>query len=217
MIEILPWDSEFFGFTVARVHEEPSPEIVAELRSQGVRCAYYSGKPTRDMASLGFELADSRVDFMCPLVNEHATFHKASPGIAELLVQLSREAFSDSRFYADPRFDRAKVDELFAVWVRNSFSGLADAVLIPEKELKGFVTVKISGTSARIGLIAVGDEYRGQGIGRALLSQAKAFAQKGGAKSLFVATQGTNDAARRLYESAGFRVAQESKTFHWWA
>ncbi len=57
-----------------------------------------------------------------------------------------------------------------------------------------------------IGGIAVADEFRRRGVGRALLEAAVRAAKARGARRVTLRVLGPNEAARRLYESAGFVV-----------
>jgi ribosomal protein S18 acetylase RimI-like enzyme len=54
--------------------------------------------------------------------------------------------------------------------------------------------------------LAVGEEFRGRGVGRALLDGAVAEARARGARRLTLRVLAPNEPARRLYESAGFVV-----------
>ncbi len=57
-----------------------------------------------------------------------------------------------------------------------------------------------------IGTLAVDESARGQGIARRLLEAALAACQRRGATQIFLEVRPGNAAARRLYESSGFRV-----------
>lgn len=58
--------------------------------------------------------------------------------------------------------------------------------------------------------IAIDEERRGHGLGRALLDAAEAWAAKRGLASVSLHVFGTNTVARRLYESAGYEVTDVS-------
>lgn len=60
----------------------------------------------------------------------------------------------------------------------------------------------------------VDSEYRGLGIGRELLHQARAHAVQTKAKGLTLSTQLHNTAAQRLYESAGYKRDDEFVHYH---
>jgi GNAT superfamily N-acetyltransferase len=59
------------------------------------------------------------------------------------------------------------------------------------------------------------DKLRGQGIGRALLSHALAFADEVGYRRVFLWTFSGLSAARHLYESLGFRLVEERPGSTW--
>jgi dTDP-4-amino-4,6-dideoxy-D-galactose acyltransferase len=71
--DLLPWDSERFGFSVARVRGSVSPEtlavVVDQLRERGVVLAYYGlaglrpGISEKDAARLEARLVDTRLVF----------------------------------------------------------------------------------------------------------------------------------------------------------
>ncbi len=69
---------------------------------------------------------------------------------------------------------------------------------------------------AEIGLLAVGAEYRGRGLGTALLQAVDEWAVGRGLSSVSVVTQLENEAACRLYERAGFRVDRIDQVCHFW-
>ncbi len=59
------------------------------------------------------------------------------------------------------------------------------------------------------------DALRGQGVGRQLLNHAVEFADRCGYRSTYLWTFSGLDAARHLYESVGFQLAQESPGTQW--
>jgi len=72
---------------------------------------------------------------------------------------------------------------------------------------------------AKLRWFLVEKESRGRGLGSMLLDRAVAFCKKAGYKGIFLWTVSDLDAARRLYERAGFRLAEETKSCAWapWA
>jgi ribosomal protein S18 acetylase RimI-like enzyme len=54
--------------------------------------------------------------------------------------------------------------------------------------------------------LVVDEEWRGQGIGRALLSEAERLTREKGLKRLVIGVVSGNDAAERLYEDCGFKI-----------
>ena len=65
--------------------------------------------------------------------------------------------------------------------------------------------------TAEVRRMAVARAHRRKGIGRALLAAAEAFCRKAGYRKLLLSTSELQSAARRLYESAGYRLVREER------
>ncbi len=73
-----------------------------------------------------------------------------------------------------------------------------------------------TGGGSAVGLLAVAEEARGRGLGRALLSALVGSLRENGAGEIEVITQGRNEAASALYRAAGFLPRSEELWFHRW-
>lgn len=79
---------------------------------------------------------------------------------------------------------------------------------------EGSVTIDGSDPAAPGGLLhlrwfILGEGARGRGLGRALLDEALAFCRASGRDGVYLWTFAGLDAARRLYDGAGFRLVEE--------
>lgn len=69
----------------------------------------------------------------------------------------------------------------------------------------GYAGLRAVGVEGDVQTIAVAESARGRGIGRALLAELLAEAERRGVRELFLEVRADNAAARGLYESVGFR------------
>jgi len=218
-VDQLPWDSDFFGVRIARaaVPEEPFENAVAAARDQGVDCLYVelSGAPPHaieEAMRAGARLVDLRTTL--ELVGSidiapGSRARRATDGDATQLEGMARELSAFSRFAADPRFPKAKVEEMYEIWVRRC---LAEGVVAVGTEGSGMVGVRTLPDSTHVELVYVSPSAAGDGLGAELIAAALADAP-GGA---IVVTQAWNVAALRLYESLRFRTRSLSAVLHLW-
>jgi dTDP-4-amino-4,6-dideoxy-D-galactose acyltransferase len=229
----LEWDSTFFGRAIARL-DAPRADA-AELdvaldycRKESIDCLYFlaelSAISTLHAAEeRGFHLMDVRLELTLTL---GASLPAADPRLRaardEDLVELkdlARRSHHDSRFYADQAFARERCDQLYATWIERSLAGWADAVWVAEVENRpaAYLTCHLRPNGeGEIGLVAVDERARGQGLGRALVAQAKSFFAENGCRILRVPTQGQNLRAQHLYLSQGFRPDRVFAWYHRW-
>lgn len=240
-VEPLAWDSEHFGLPVARLTDpDPEPAALREAletaRIRGFRLVYWPAGAGRVASE------DVLREFNGLLVDRKGTFAvdpiPAPPDRetmgpipivewprqppSESLLRLGVSAGLYSRFRVDPRIPAGAFDSLYRMWVTRSALGeLADALLFaaaPEPEIPplGMVTIALDGPVGQIGLIAVRDEARGRGIGSMLMAAAHRWMLEHGARRATVVTQLDNEAAWRLYERSGYRLADLRNFYHFW-
>lgn len=209
MFTRLDWDSEFFGFPIARVDADADPRYAVEaLKKESYTCAYLLLGPKtfqiERAEQAGFRMADFRVEYSWT-GSESKPDEIGDIETSPALEALARGAFADSRFCVDSRFPRERVEDMFALWVKKSarILGIRD---------RAFVTIDAKVGFSQIGLIAVEHALRGQGIGKQLVQAAQATAPE-----VRVVTQGRNRTACKLYESMGFTVRDTKLWYHWWS
>lgn len=78
------------------------------------------------------------------------------------------------------------------------------------------VTGRDAGTKgARLRWFILDEEFQGQGLGKALMEEAMAFCRRAGFRRVYLTTFAGLDAARHLYETAGFRLIAEKEGNNW--
>lgn len=229
--EILKWDTDFFGFPVAKIYGDELSEqnlrtCLLELK-QKTRLVYYA-------SSHKLEASDLMDEFNGLFVDEKITFYKE--GVAEIktdphvleyndklsfkeLLNLGLESGIYSRYKVDPNIEEGKYEALYKEWVINSVNHrLAEkvCVYVLGNQIAGMITLGIKNNRADIGIIAVEEAARGKGIGKALLRSAEVFSHQKGLSQIQVVTQGINEPALALYRGAGYSIEKTEYFYHFW-
>lgn len=143
----------------------------------------------------------------------HAPFDGWRPGIIGELVSLQ------ARYYArhwgfGPHFE-AKIATEAAIFLRR-YDPRVDLLTSfgDPGHLLGAVTIDGSDPLrpddlAHLRWFILGDEARGLGLGRRLIDRALAFARGSGRAGVYLWTFAGLEAARHLYDQAGFRLVEE--------
>ena len=229
-IECLKWDSDFLGIQIARHLDTRLTAESWDLARQEcveahVKCLYMLADSNDLTTSLtleanGFHYTDTRLTYECK-ISPTEWPENVRPAMAadiEKLSELARESHIDSRFFFDPGFETNRCKDFYETWLNNSFSGFADATLVAEVDQNpvAYVTLHRRNNYGQIGIIAVDQSARGQGIGRKLIQAAHAQYSVWGLTRAEVVTQLRNLAAQRLYQAHGYRISDASHWYHCW-
>lgn len=233
--ELLPWDSRFFGFPVALVEARPADDealgqAISTLRSKGARLAYWQvdaddAASNRAAERNGGVLINMRAEYSCLVTADASGPASETMGsaVAESdrvrLHDLALQSGEQSRFRLDPAIPEERWATLYRLWMDESLAGAkAGAVLVRRRQgaIAGMITVAADGSQGEIGLFGVAAEARGQGVGSALLADAMRWFAANGCTTARVATQGENEAARAVYQRAGFGLQRLVNVFHFW-
>lgn len=222
--EMLEWDTEFWKLRVACATSVPSDNSLTDwaiANTVGLVCLLVDAdKPEEAQRAeeMGYRYMDTRVTFARPTASFGSGSRLARIEDLAVLTKIAHSSHRITRFYADPRLPDDRCDDLYEEWIRRSFAGWADIVLVAEREEKavGYITVHLSEETSSIGLIAVAEDARNKGVGAELVSSAVNWAKGKGAKQMTVVTQGRNIEAQRLFQRSGFQTTQTQLWFHRW-
>lgn len=232
---LLPWDSQHWGFPVARIDvhrltDQSARQAIRWCKDRKIRCLYFAAdgscaQTLQVVRCNGFRFIDIRVDLKLDpeaLLSEAKVNNcrAAKPEDLPALQRMARGAHEDTRFFKDLHFDRIKAGDFYSLWIERDLRENKVFVAFSESdpgELLGYISVSLSGDdTARIGLMAVKAGARRSGLGRSLVEKALIWCHSQKIVSVRVATQGTNVPALRLYESCGFKIADVKVWFHRW-
>ena len=239
--ELLQWDSEFFGFRIARVHGdtltlEKAARVEDWCRRNRIQGLYFLSR-SDDPATIraaeehGFRLMDIRLTFelaldgqpkpMCAPRTDSARIRVSRPADLPALRALAGVSHRDSRFFADPHFSPVQAEDLYSAWITLDCQGRAAIVFVavlPNDVAVGYISCYLDPRSQEgsIGLIGVNAPVRGRGIGQSLVDAALHWFREQGVKIVTVVTQGRNRAAQRLYQKRGFLTRHLQFWYHKW-
>jgi GNAT superfamily N-acetyltransferase len=237
--ELLEWDSEHFGFPIARVSAETltteSAEAIDEwCIDQGVRCLYFLADaedvPTAQIAaSHGYRAVDLRatvgrstegVPRLPSSGPGKIEIREAREGDLNRLRELAAISHRHTRFYLDGSFPPERCDALYEAWVERGFRDPQWWLLVAlvEREPVGYMVFSKGGArgEGHGELGAVDERHRGKGISRALhISMLRLLAERG-VTSHRCPLSARNLAVIRLHERLGFITEKVEVWHHKW-
>jgi len=233
-LEILEWDSSFFGYKVGKsTAREISPflmnNLVEQAGRQGVRLLYVFMNANDYVSqgsahAVGGKLVDNKVTFNLQIKDREfgndghiGEFMHDYP--SDKLIQLALQSGLYSRYKIDRNFKKNEFEKLYTEWIVNSVNKkLADYTLVyrDRGEELGFVTLKLNDKYGQIGLIAVDKSHRGKSIGKKLIFAGINLVKSKGIKNLQVPTQKSNTGACRFYLNIGFEEIETESIYHIW-
>lgn len=227
----LKWDTELFNKKIGRfvmlpVYAKNIDAIIKEAKAKGFLYLTCKIEPPEfskvyALESAGFYLTDIGITLEKNIPLEtymNARLFKFPIKIATVkdipnLKNIVKSLFLHSRFYHDPFFTKDDADKLYEAWIEDAVRGISADIVFYLKN-KGFIACKKSRLKiGEISLIGVKDNFRGRGIGKALLSLSlKWFSEQGFAK-VRVRTQLNNINSLNFYLSAGFQIYSSDVVF----
>jgi ribosomal protein S18 acetylase RimI-like enzyme len=241
--EMLPWDTEFFRFPIAKLH----PESLASSRSpsswqvvdrwcadHNVRCLYCIIAPdfgmTRLLESVGANLVDVKMMYAwtaarsarspiltTPTPRVREAHDQDMPALEDIAGRVHR-----GRFHNDGRFPRDKCDELYRIWIRKGRYEMKNHVLFAEDGgvALGYCacarSVENGEAVGKVEIIGVDERARGKGVGRELVAAALRWFVDNGMQTVRLVTEASNLAAQPLYQRFGFTTTDCQFSYHKW-
>lgn len=224
------WESDFFAMEIGRLqfdenvilHSVSSDERAVFAPFELVQCKIHAAQSTQihRLQQLGFQFVEGELDFCLPLseVNiEPTDWQLASERDLDELEDLFGEAFQLSRF-RQPWFSAQQNRTFYRTWIRKAvLAQFDDACLVQrgtDGKIQGAISVRsVDTANARVGLLAVAQHARGQGVAKKLVQSAVDWSAQRQHQQLWIATQSGNQAAINLYQQSG-KIAQVAYWFY---
>jgi RimJ/RimL family protein N-acetyltransferase len=179
-------------------------------------------------------LYDRRISFKktlsegVPMVDEHIKPYTLTV-CSKQLEALAIKSGTLTRFKRDPELS-VQYERLFLTWINNAVSGgMADIILNwrEERQMAGLVTLRCARRTnpitaqpereARIGMLAVHEEFRRKGIATALLHACEFWCHSLEIPTAAIITQSDNAATITLCQKAGFEQTGTDFVYHYWS
>jgi dTDP-4-amino-4,6-dideoxy-D-galactose acyltransferase len=233
---LLPWDTDFFGFRVARVAADTlTPALCGQIDAwcgqNQIDCLYFIGRSddpeTTQLAERNqYHLVDIRVmmerDIQRSENPSAIVTRAATPADLPVMREIAATSFRSARFHQDPRIPREKADALYVRWIEADLGGRADVVLVTGDgdQLRGYLSCYShrdgDTASGGFGIMGVHPKYRGLGVARGLVDAAlNWFAERGTTRVSFP-TQARNITTQRVFQRAGFLTYDVRLVYHKW-
>ncbi|MGI2258568.1 GNAT family N-acetyltransferase [Shewanella sp. GXUN23E] len=221
MINKKTWESNFFKRDIWSLDIDKFDSLT--LLPEGLITCKVPSTDTKAITKIqefDFKYCESELIFECIIDDDIEQVD--GPEIATIksldeLISFSKSSYIFSRF-RQPWFTEEERDSFYCKWIENSLIYEYEDYFIIDKshnkQINGFVTLKVYNDTAKIGLINVKQEYRGLGIASRLIKYAKYICQKNDIKKLLVSTQLSNTQAIRTYERMEFKMIDSNLWFY---
>ena len=227
-VSALPWDTEFFGFSVGRMDLSANAcevELRTAIASSSFELTYVflpvggaMEGPRSALVALGGRCYDLKLTYRKSLSDGMVVNDGSSFAANEITPELTSLAYASgwcSRFVSDDRLARF-FKPLYLQWLKRDFLRGKVFVRPSLSNPEGMVTVSVQGHVGRVGLLAVDAGHCRCGIATGLLQDIDVWFTSQGVKACEVVTQGINVAAQKLYEKSGYKLSAQTEVWHVW-
>lgn len=225
--ELLPWDTEFFGITIARVkparlNDEIARSVNEWCRDHRVRCLYYAHAAEDALACANvlrrenFEFMDVKLTLERVGDAPPQKLRAATAADLPALEAIAGACHRGGRFERDSRFPQERAIELYRTWISTAMEKQHVIVADFAGKVAGYSACKVAEEDGVIWLLGVDAAARGHGVGSQLVNASLAYFAAKGNQRVRVVTQAWNLPAQRLYQRCGFVTSRCEFTYHKW-
>lgn len=242
-VSLLGWESRFFGFPIGGLElpadfsqEELEKAIQAGRERFRLICVSLAKQgpdliATSDVPCVCYDRTQTfkkEVPDNVPSLNPHVKAYTSS-FCSKWLERLAVQSGVLTRYKRDPEL-ATQYERLFLTWINFSVSGeMADSIWTWREEDKhsGLITIschkrprpgsKDMERSAKIGMLAVDEAYRGKGIGQLLFEACDFWCSSLSIPTLAIEVQLDNKELIAICRKSGFQIDSEQSIYHYWS
>lgn len=229
----LRWDSEFFGFPVAKVEltdrsSDDLASIEAEARAAGITCLYGSLDPADPPSSamvqgMGWRFVDAAImyslhprepELPCP---PGISIRSGTPDDLDELAPMVALLSPWGRFAADPRFGQEAGHRVQRAWIERAATcttGEFELVVAVDDEDGSLVAFISRAREPEPVIDTIGTLAVGAGAARALVGVSRGWAGDGPLLGGPIAAR--NVVASRFVQTVGYRATWTRYLYHRW-
>lgn len=232
-LNYLNWDSQFFGYSVAKIFFDNNAyssldELLTRLRAEKIRLTYFfvpvsEIRLNKLISNKGAILVDQKTTYFKKTEKQERYLNHINEfqgtEINDKLIELGLQAGLFSRFRLDDNFSQKDYERLYIEWLTKSINkelALKTFIALDDSGITGISTLGAKDGVAEIGLVAVDRNFRGNGIGSDLIHMAENDAYLMGFREIKVVTQLQNKIACKLYEKCNFSIESIVNVYHYW-
>ena len=228
IIKRLNWDSDFFGFEIGILTDfEEKFDLLFNDNFKLIiaKCNDFDLERNNFCIKHKWSLVDVKCNYMLQIKkdsffeeNNEFIFEKNDLLQLNEMYNLAFESGMYSRFKVDPNFKNNEFEKLYKEWVKKSIldQNTRTLVYVEDSIIKGFITFEITVKKIIIGLFAVNENYRKQGLGKILINYVVNYAIILNINSIQVSTQNVNKIACNFYEKNNFQISSKENIYHLW-
>ena len=236
---IVPWDSAIYQFPIAAIQNiqilnqnvsaHDWTDFDAWLNAhhcQMVSCRLNHNKLKESLflESYGFRFIEmllhpvlERLESVA-IPDQGLSVTPATPSDLDGILMIAESAFTNERFYIDPRLPRNYSHQRYGRWARSALDHPQQKLLkiVDNDTLVAFFVVEeVDSQSAYWHLTAVSPIHHGKGYGYRTWLSVLRHHQKTGLRRVSTSISARNSAVLNLYSKLNFRFEHPEMTFHW--
>ena len=228
----LDWDSNFFGFNVAKIkgssiNENQLKNVLEYCRLNEIsllqfKSNLYQKKNINLAEKYKFNFVDLRITYLKKISQIKGKIFKiklANEKDIPELKNICNNLFKYSRYYYDSNFDKTLINNFYKNWIEKSVIGNFDHGVYVYKEFKkimGFLSFRKNKSFGEISLIGTAKKYQRIGVAHELLKFFEHQLLKSKINKIKVTTQGRNISAQNFYQKNDFLTQKLEAYYHLW-